>query len=62
MTAIWQCPAKKINAYRKLKITGVEIHGFLKTRSWNMIQQVVRQIPMGVNDADPLPGFDVLED
>ena len=52
---------QEIEGNRKPRIRGIEIHQMIRPGAGNVIQKLLRQIPMGVNHANAMSKGDVLD-
>ena len=53
--------AKQIEANRIFHVSRIEICHVLNTMAWHVIENVICQIAVRINDGDPVPGFNVLQ-
>lgn len=53
---------KQVQPDGEVRITGIEIHGLLRTRRRDVIEQFLREIAMRIDQADAMPLQNELQD
>lgn len=58
----WGACPEDVHPNREIEVRGVEVHGLLNPGARNVVEDVLCQIPVGINDAHTVPLGDELKD